>query len=205
MIVAALTVAEIREDTRAQYIFKPLAALGFLGIAVVAGAFESRYGLSIFAALLACAVGDLCLLSRKSERLLLLGIVAFAVGHALYIAAFLPLAPGLGEPIAGGSSLYPLAILAAILAFTVSLTLTRSVAGTLRVPAMMYAAIISLMLGAAILTRHPTIIIGALLFASSDYIVGRDRFITQAQWHPVIITPFYFGAQALFALSVLQL
>jgi len=46
------------------------------------------------------------------------------------------------------------------------------------------------------------IIIAAIAFAVSDYFVGMDRFIDPKKYWALLITPLYFGAQALFAISV---
>ena len=43
--------------------------------------------------------------------------------------------------------------------------------------------------------------VGALLFAISDIFVARDRFVSPTPKNALAITPLYFGAQALIALS----
>jgi hypothetical protein len=40
------------------------------------------------------------------------------------------------------------------------------------------------------------------MFAISDMAVARDRFVTQTPANAFVITPLYFGAQLLFAVSV---
>jgi len=82
-----LLIAELREERRAQFFFKPLAAFGFVILALQFGALESTYGLIILAGLIACAVGDIFLLSRKSENLFKAGMAAFALGHVFYVIA----------------------------------------------------------------------------------------------------------------------
>jgi len=54
----------------------------------------------------------------------------------------------------------------------------------------------------AALTYNIILIIAALAFATSDYFVGMDRFIDPKKYWALAITPLYFGAQALFAMSV---
>jgi len=45
--------------------------------------------------------------------------------------------------------------------------------------------------------------IGALMFAVSDIFVARDRFVSPDPKNALAITPLYFAAQALIALSTL--
>ena len=47
--------------------------------------------------------------------------------------------------------------------------------------------------------------IGAVMFAMSDVFVARDRFVTPTPLNALAITPLYFGAQALIALSTTAL
>ena len=69
-----------------------------------------------------------------------------------------------------------------------------------------YTVVISLMLIRALQTNmtgsHLLILPAAILFAVSDIFVARDRFVAPTPKNAFLITPLYFGAQALFALSV---
>lgn len=73
-------------------------------------------------------------------------------------------------------------------------------------PVGLYTFIISLMCIYAVQTdligAHIYIIPAAFAFAVSDIFVGRDRFIKADPRNFLAITPLYFGAQALFAYSV---
>ena len=200
LVVLALLIAELRENRHGQFFFKPLAAFGFVILALQFGALESTYGKYVFAGLTACAMGDVLLLSRKSQKLFIGGMAAFALGHIIYSFGFM--AHGLdydsnfaGKPILG----------------TAALTIMLCLAGAvdtipkadvkLRIPAISYSVIITVMCVLAILTKEYIIASAALLFAFSDYFVARDRFIERSRYWALAITPLYFGAQALFALS----
>jgi len=74
----------VRDDRRAQFFFKPLAALGFVLLALQSGALETIYGQIIIGGLVACAIGDVCLLFRNSQKLFMGGMLAFAMGHLAY-------------------------------------------------------------------------------------------------------------------------
>jgi uncharacterized membrane protein YhhN len=75
----------------------------------------------------------------------------------------------------------------------------------MRIPVSVYFFIILIMVVNAL--RLPMdgplllAMIGAVLFAVSDVFVGRDRFVSPSPKNALVITPLYFGAQALIALS----
>jgi len=200
LVVLALLIAELREDRRAQKFFKPLAALGFILLAIYVGAFESRYGQIILAGLVACAVGDIFLLARKSQALFMAGMAAFALGHLVYLGAFLPYeGPGQG---AVDWMIDGAIILGGLLFYR---WLKPNLPKAMSWPVGIYTAIILLMvLNAMDLPLSRPLVfamIGAGMFAVSDMFVARDRFVTRDPLNALAITPLYFGAQALFALS----
>jgi len=202
MGVVALTLAEIKVDRRAQYIFKPLAALGFCLIAIIAGGLETQYGQIILAALVACAVGDVLLLNRTSEKVFTLGMAAFALGHIGYIIAvfFMPTQIEL--------SIYPMIVITILctqVPYLIYKSMKPHLANDMKWPVVIYTIIISAMLFvslAKIMTPFWSVSLAALMFAISDYFVARDRFVKANPKNALAITPLYFGAQALFALSV---
>ena len=199
-LVLALLAAELREDGRGQRLFKPLAALGFILLAIYVGALETRYGQIILAGLIACAAGDVLLLSRKSENLFKAGMAAFALGHIFYILAFVNIR----------SNVLPegadwLRVLPAMLVVVASIHILKKIPDNMQRPVMYYCFIIFIMVVGSFFVplKLPFILasIGAVMFAISDMFVARDRFITPDPKNALAITPFYFGAQALFALS----
>lgn len=200
--VAALTVAEYREDRRAQWLLKPACALGFILIALQSGALETRYGQIILSGLLACAAGDLLLLKQGTKRLFLVGMTAFAGGHILFAHAFYMVhsavnPDGYGDIMSAGAIGAALAVICGISA----LHICKHAQINMRGPIVIYAVLIWAVIAMAVFTQSPLLILAAAMFAVSDFFVGRDRFITQKPWHALAITPLYFGAQALFALS----
>lgn len=199
LIVGALTMAEMRDMRRAQFVLKPLAAFGFLLIALQCGALGSLIGQIILAGLALCAVGDIALLSRTRQGFFVLGMAAFALGHLCYSAAFVV------HGITFDSTGHKIVVyaLAPVFAFLIyQQKAPESVLMTHAIRA--YGTIISAMVILSVATGSLVWIVAAGLFAVSDLVVARDRFVTRATWHPLLITPLYFGAQALFALSVLQ-
>lgn len=197
-LVTGLVWAEMVEARRAQYVLKPLAAIWFCFMAVWLGAFtiELAYGRLIFAGLAACAIGDVCLLARGKKRLFQLGMLAFAAGHLIYAYAFY----SLGQNI--------LLAIDALLVFGAGSALAfRHMSKTLdpdmRISVALYNVIITGMVVTAIGTQNLLIIAGALMFAASDVVVGQDRFVKYDPRHALLISPLYFGAQAVFAMSVM--
>ena len=200
LVVLALLIAELRQDRRAQYLFKPLAAFGFVILALQFGALETVYGKYILAGLIACAVGDVLLLSRKSRKLFMAGMAAFAIGHLGYVFAFLEHGLMFGtikneKPIDLYVSIT--LIISGLCAFYFYCKANKN----MRLPIVGYAVIIGIMVSASFLTKID-IIIAAIMFAVSDMFVARDRFIKPSPKNALLITPLYFGAQALFALSL---
>ena len=202
LVVLALLIAELREDRRAQFFFKPMAASGFVLLALQFGALDSTYGQYILAGLIACAFGDVFLLSRQSDVFFKMGMGAFALGHINYVFAANKIThPDIGYLLFLGTTVFGLFI-----GLSVFAKLRKYLPEKMLWPVGFYTFIISLMIIRSLQT-HMTgwqvlIIPAAIMFAVSDMFVARDRFVKPAPKNALAITPLYFGAQALFALSV---
>ena len=196
-IILALLIAELREERRAQFFFKPLAAFGFVILALQFGALESTYGLIILAGLIACAVGDIFLLSRKSENLFKAGMAAFALGHVFYVIAISKIRIDFTTDITNWAVIF--------IAGLFALHTVRKTPKRMQRPVLYYSLIIFLMVLFSLFAPRsaPFIFIpfAAIMFAVSDMFVARDRFIKPNPKNALAITPLYFGAQALFAFS----
>lgn len=201
VVVLALLIAELREDRRAQFFFKPLAAFGFVILALQFGALETVYGKYILAALMACAVGDVLLLSRKSEKLFMGGMAAFALGHIIYSFGFLAYGFSAND-MTGRYTAFGTSIFLVVMCLLGAVYIIPKVKRGMRVSVIIYSVIITTMSFLGALTNNIVIILAALSFAVSDFFVGMDRFIDPKKHWALLITPLYFGAQALFALSV---
>lgn len=200
VFAALLLVAEWRQDRRSVWIFKPLAALFFVLQAIVRGALASPYGTLVLAGLVLSAVGDVLLIPRERRALFRLGMAAFGLAHVTYAAAFLL---AVDPARAAGGPLFAAGAMA--LGFLSWRWLRPHLGGPDRPLVLTYIVLICTMLVTAGLGASGTapwfVGAGAVMFAVSDLGVARDRFVRRAPANSALITPLYFGAQVLFALS----
>ena len=149
--------------------------------------------------LLAGAVGDVCL---ALPRAFLPGMIAFAAGHALYVAAFLQWNRARAVVLA-----LPVAIYAAT-----GLWLMLPGAGALAVPLVVYVIVIAAMIwraaACALEPRENAFLrwgplAGALLFGLSDTLIGVHRFTHPLPGAAFAIILTYWAGQALIAASAL--
>lgn len=196
--VAVLTLAEMTGRHAICVLVKPALAAGFVALALWMGALSSGYGQLMLAGLAFCAVGDVLLLGR-AEKIFMAGIGAFLTGHLFYAAAFAGLSP------VWSSALLRLAFMV-VIGFGVWRWLQRFVPKGLQIAVILYVivilAMVFLAIGASLSGASALIAVAAVAFAISDLGVARDRFIGEAAMNKIVITPLYFGAQAVFALSV---
>lgn len=196
--VVALVLCDFYQQRRGRYLFKPLAALAFLWLAIALDATATSYGCWILSGLVCCLVGDL-LLMADSDRYFLAGLVAFLCGHLLYAMAFLQL------PVNPAGLL-----ISCIPALTLLVAATRWLAPhvnrEMRYPVKLYMVVITGMLLCAGLTSgHPAdilIIAGAWGFALSDLAVARQQFVHPGPNNGLWGTPLYFFSQMLLASTV---
>jgi len=193
VLIAALTWAEYQQNAGWQYWLKPAAAFGFILIAVFGGAIYWAFGIWILLGLITCAMGDILLLARHSPLKFKLGMLAFAIGHILYALAFMR------HPEFSGVKLWMFAPILAGLAYFV--WIKPKLPKDMVIPVAVYSAIIIFMVIQSLALPLWLIPLAAIMFAISDMFVARDRFVSNQPANAFAITPLYFGAQALFALS----
>lgn len=192
-----LLFAEQREHAGLQRVSKVAASMGFLATAWAAGALEHDFGRTMFAALLACAVGDACLLSR-ARAWFLAGLVAFALGHLGYTLAFAERGLALGTAV-------PVGIALVLPAWVVWRVLGPHVPADMRVPVLGYIGIITAMVACAWSCEGGDatwwIRVGATAFYASDLSVARDTFVRRAFVNRMWGLPAYYGAQLVLAVA----
>ncbi len=164
--------------------------------------------LGLVLALALGAVGDLAL-SRAGTRAFLVGLVAFAVSHVVYIAMFLHL-PDAVPPFALSVPAWIGALILTVLTASTALWLIPYT-GRLRGPVVAYVMIIFAM-GIAAFHLGPAFrlsLIGALLFLASDVILAIKRFRAAPEsevFHRASrwLWPLYWGGQALILLGIVK-
>lgn len=177
---------------------KPSASVGFLLLALGAGAFDSSYGRWILAGLVLSLVGDVFLMF-SDRTWFLLGLVSFLLAHLAYVGAFVVVGISVTWSVVG-------AVGALFAAWLVLRWLSPHVNDDMREPVLAYVVVISVMASLALGTLgagHSALIVaGAVLFYLSDLFVARDRFVVGTFANRLVGLPLYYGGQALLALSV---
>ena len=194
-VATALLVATTRRSRRQEWVWKPIAATGFVIAGVAWGAADHRFGAIILAGLIASWFGDVLLLPR-GKRWFLAGLVAFLLGHVAYAVAF-----GL-RGVAWPASAIGVAGVGAVTA-VVARWLLPHVEAAMKIPVLAYMTVISAMVALAIGTavRHgnPWLVVGAVAFYASDLAVARDRFVAAGWSNRAWGMPLYIGAQLVLA------
>lgn len=187
--------AVVRERGDIERWAKPL-TVPLMGLAAIsAGVLHHHAGLWLLGAVVFGALGDLALLGDAPLGRFRLGVVAFFVGHAAYVAAFISL--GLPSP---GWSGVSVGILIILLWATRNLLPTALRVGglSLAAPLGAYSAMIGAMLVAGWLTGNGLIAAGATIFSLSDTQLGRQ--LTWRRFHQpsggallTVMVTYYLG------------
>jgi uncharacterized membrane protein YhhN len=200
LAVAALDWAAVHTRTPAlEYLAKPGCMVVLIGAAAALDPAGRAARTALVAALALSALGDVFLmLPSERSSLFLGGLGSFFAAHVAYVIGFglegLE-APGLllGLPVAGA------------LVLGVGRPVVRAVRGgdepELAGPVTAYVGVISLMLLTAVGTGDSRAAAGAVLFAGSDSLIARQRFIRPQPWHPLVIITTYHVAQGLLLTS----
>lgn len=195
----ALLYAEARGRVGLRRVAKPLASIGFLWAGQQAGLLTAGLvGTATCLALLLSFVGDLLLLAT-SKRGLLLGLVAFALAHLAFIAAFY--ARGVAFP-----WLSPAVVVLAVIGAFVWRWLSPHV-GSMKGPVLGYVVIVSLMFAFGVGTHgarpNLVLLLGTGCFYLSDLFVARHRFVAPGFLNKALGLPLYYLGQLLIAGAVL--
>ncbi len=193
---------------------KLVASACFILIALFCNFSNSRsgsYGMMIFAALVCGLVGDILLMVKEffagndSDYFLVMGVLAFAVGHVVYTARFLMLAPRFYFWLLPLLALPPVTML-------IMTKMKMLKMGRLAPFMLGYSTILCMTMVATLnlaLTTHSRlsalVLIASLLFLISDSALcmnyyGRETMKLATNY---VVMPFYFIGQVLFAFSII--
>lgn len=181
------------------YLFKPLATLLILALALSLPAARADYARLIAAGLLLSTAGDVFLMLPRDR--FVAGLASFLVAHLCYVWAFSTDAPFGAAPL-----LWPPYFAAGGLVVAL---VWPGLKPALRAPVLVYVIVIAAMAGQATGRWQATgggvallAALGAGLFVVSDAVLAIDRF----RWHfraaRAVTLATYWAAQLLIALSV---
>lgn len=195
--VAALLVGEARGPRWLPWISKPVASIGFVLAAFDAPPSDGA-GWAFVVGLLACLVGDVCLLSR-APRWFLAGLGSFFAGHVAYAIAF-----GMR-----GIDVTTTAVVGGVLVIPAVIVwrwLKPHVEVAMRGAVVAYVVAITAMVACAVGGAGPRgewiALAGAIGFYLSDLSVARDVFVKRAFINRLWGLPLYYGAQLCLAAIV---
>jgi uncharacterized membrane protein YhhN len=199
-IMAGAVVSLLRavrvEDRTQEVLSKTTASAAFVILGTLRWSSGDVVGGLLVAGLAFCAIGDVLLLR---DRTFDLGLVAFLLGHALYVAGFHAALP------VGRWSLLVLALLLIVSGGAARWLWPHL--GRRRFSVLAYIAVISVMVwgGVSAFTGGVlpwTAAAGALLFYLSDLAVARQRFVQKSLINRALGLPTYYLGQLLLALTI---
>jgi uncharacterized membrane protein YhhN len=184
--------------------FKAVASLSFVVLALVQPKKDRRYFWFILIGLVFGLAGDL-LLRLPAPIYFKLGVLAFLLGHACYIVAFLSVTRARDWL---SWWLIPVwAVSAAVFIWLWPHASAHKMLG----PVVAYVIVISVMLCGAVTVFRATkmdatgrwlVLIGSMVFYVSDIGVARDKFVSPGAVNWLVSLPMYYAAQFMLAFSV---
>ena len=202
VLLIALLIAEKRAIPKWILIFKILLSAFFVITAIIQPHPIPSYYHPILAGLIWGLVGDVCL-AIPGKNAFRAGLVAFLLGHILYVVAFAGL-------INSSQWFSPAHFVIAAVSIGIFMWL-RPHLGKMLIPVAAYIIVISVMMAAASVVFFNTpvnpaggwsVLIGALCFYVSDILVARDRFVASQFVNRLVGLPMYYTGQFLIAFSV---
>ena len=176
------------------YVCKPLTLVFMIGSAVALDPRSSTARTWFVIALVFSLAGDVFLMLPKDA--FVAGLVSFLLGHIAY-------AVGLNQNSDGRWGLaIPVVLIAAVLGARLLRGVRAKGHGELVMPVVAYVLTILVMVSSAVASGNTMGAVGALLFMTSDAIIGEDRFVAARPWQPLVIIVTYHVAQGLLVVSL---
>jgi uncharacterized membrane protein YhhN len=200
-------VAVTRGDKRAEYLLKPLTMVFLIGAAALMreGVPQARWVPTIVA-LSASLLGDVFLMLRNQR--FVAGVGSFLVAHLAYVAAFRTLGVD-GPTLATAAAVL---VVGSILYARLRRGMRASGQEEMALPVAVYFLAIAAMLTSALVTpfraawdgpHSAAAITGAILFVTSDSLIGWTRFVRSWRWGHLAIIVTYHLAQVALLLALL--
>jgi len=202
VMLVALLVAKRYASSIGVWLSKPFLSLLFICVAILQTQSWSDFHLLMLAGFVLCFLGDVFLIPA-GKKMFLAGLVAFLVGHLLYIAAFYQLS--------SWEMLLILPALLILLANAVVYTWLKDYIGGMKGPVLTYMVVISTMVfmacavvanGDHVVSGRALLLGGAVSFFVSDLFVVREQFVHKSFTNAVLGLPLYYGGQLALAISL---
>lgn len=198
LAVAGLVLAELKQLRIPKLLCKVAASTAFVLLALSLHATDSIYGQTILAALVLSSMGDVCLLSERSE-LFLSGLAFFLLAHIAFSVAF---ASGALHVLAGVAGLVLMSIVGALTLRWLWPRLRAAYKTAVSAYVLAIIAMCSLAVAHSVASGAWLVGVGALAFAASDILVARNRFVAPGFANRAWGLPAYYAAQLMLAWSI---
>jgi uncharacterized membrane protein YhhN len=204
--VAGVLVSEFFAIAWLFMVAKPLIMVFLLFYYLFSAAPEYRSNVLMLAIVFSLA-GDVLLIK---EAYFVPGLIAFLMAHVLYIVAYRQFSGEESDNALNGLQRVRLAF-PVILAGSGLVVMLFPVLGDLKIPVMVYAAVLAFMVIAALFrygrtTQKSFVMVfgGAALFMISDSVLAINKFLTPIGWSGVLIMSTYMAAQFLIIRGLLK-
>lgn len=204
--VAGVLISELFAISWIFIVAKPLIMVSLLFYYLFSAAPEYRSNVVMLAIVFSLA-GDVLLMN---EAYFVPGLIAFLMAHVLYIFAYRQFSAEESDNALNGLQRVRLAF-PVILAGSGLVVILFPVLGDLRIPVMVYAAVLAFMVITALFrygrtTQKSFVMVfgGATLFMISDSVLAINKFLTPIGWSGVLIMSTYMAAQFLIVRGLLD-
>ena len=193
---------EKKKNKIPRIITKSILSLLFVAAALLQPRPVPDYFHYLLVGLIFCLVGDVCL-ALPQKKAFMGGLVAFLVGHLLYILSFSSLIP-ISHWFSSG--LFIFFGISALIFFWL-----RPHLKSMLIPVLLYIVVITIMAAGAWavfgkssfqISGRALILTGSLCFYVSDLFVARHRFIKEEYRNRLLGLPLYYAGQFMLAFSI---
>ena len=181
----------------AEYVFKPLVMVLLIAVALSLDPSSTFAQVMLVIGLVLSMIGDVCLMLPQDA--FLVGLGAFLIAHIFYVIALLALGISVWSFLIGVALMFFVALVVGRKIVQGAASVDKAMAG----PVAAYIAVISVMVASAIGTGRFFAIVGALLFATSDSVLGWTRFLNDFPRSRMIVMVTYHLGQAGLVLALI--
>jgi uncharacterized membrane protein YhhN len=201
LLLPVLLYGEKRENSNIIVPFKTALSALFIVAVLIQPHPVPRFFTFLLLGLIFCLFGDF-FLALPREKMFLLGLISFLLGHVLYIIAFF----------SAGSieSLSWTGVIVVLVAGCSIFFWLKPHLGPMKIPVLLYIIVISVMFCGAMslfgnkeleIWGRVFVIVGAAFFYISDIFVAKDRFLKKNFVNRLLGLPLYYLGQFLLAFS----